>query len=141
MRLSELPPELEKAKQFHSHLGPYVTVGLRMGQAITQKLGEIPFSFKIKAFTGNAPPVSCIVDGLQLSTPATVGNGGIQIMEAMEPCAVALNNTEQLEVKLRPEVLESIRNCESEAQEKLALQLWTMPEERLFQIKVVHLGK
>ncbi len=112
-----------------------------MGQAIIQRLGEIPFSLKIKAFTGSAPPVSCIVDGLQLSTPATVGNGGIKIMEAMEPCAVALNNTEQLEVRLRPEVLESIRNCESEAQEKLALRLWTMPEERLFQIKVVHLGK
>ncbi len=136
--MSELPPELERAKQFHSHLGPYVTVGLRMGQAITQRLGEIPFSFKIEAFTGNIPPVSCIVDGLQLSTPATVGNGGIKIMEATEPCAVALNNTEQLEVKLRPEVLKSIRNCESEAQEKLALRLWTMPEERLFQIKTVY---
>ncbi|MCK4416821.1 MAG: formylmethanofuran dehydrogenase subunit E family protein, partial [Candidatus Latescibacteria bacterium] len=70
--MSELPPELERAKQFHSHLGPYVTVGLRMGQAIIQRLGEIPFSLKIKAFTGSAPPVSCIVDGLQLSTPATV---------------------------------------------------------------------
>jgi len=135
--LSELPPELERAKQFHGHLGPYLTVGLKMGEAITRRFGHTPFSFKIEAFTGSTPPVSCIVDGLQLSTPGTVGNGGIKIMGATVPCAVAFKQGEQLEVRLRPEVLEGIRNCEDKAQETLALRLWKMPEQQLFQIRTL----
>ena len=77
---SHLPDELKKAKDFHSHLGPYLVVGLKMGRSVVHRLGDEPFSMTIEVFTGQHPPMSCVVDGLQLATPCTVGNGWLKII-------------------------------------------------------------
>ena len=80
--MKELPIELQSAKEFHSHLGPYLVVGLKMGRFLTEEMDTSPL--RITSYTGSTPPVSCLIDGLQLSTPCTVGNGGISIREQGE---------------------------------------------------------
>jgi formylmethanofuran dehydrogenase subunit E len=38
--MSSLPPELESAKRFHGHLGPYLALGLRLGKALVAALSK-----------------------------------------------------------------------------------------------------
>lgn len=133
----ELPEPLRRAKAFHAHLGPYVTLGLRMGRILVGRLGDTPFSFEITAFTGKIPPLSCIIDGLQLSTPCTVGNGGIEIAEGGEARMVASDDKagRTVEVRLRPEISERIEaEYDPSHEEVLSLQLWEMSEEVLFEV-------
>jgi len=132
----KLPEPLRKAKEFHSHLGPNVALGLRMGRIIVGRLGNTPFSFKITSLTGKTPPLSCIIDGLQLSTPCTVGNGGIEIAERGEARVVASNKTGRtVEVRLRPEIWERVKaEYDPSHEEALPLEFWEMSEEVLFEV-------
>jgi len=133
----ELPEALKAAKAFHGHLGPNVTIGLRMGRIIVGRLGDTPFSYHIRCFTGKTPPISCVMDGLQLSTPCTVGNGGIEIMECGEARVVALDKTGRtVEVRLRSEISERIeKEYDPKHEETLPLALWEMSEESLFEVR------
>ena len=122
-----LPAELERARVFHSHLGPYLVVGLKMGQAIISRLGQEPFSITITAFTGTKPPLSCVVDGLQLATPCTVGNGGIVIREGEQVRVKAVQGDRELEISLKPAIQEKIRDAEGTGKlEEMALRFWAL---------------
>ena len=133
---AELPEVLKAAKAFHGHLGPNVTIGLRMGRIIVGRLGDTPFSFHIRCFTGKTPPLSCVMDGLQLSTPCTVGNGGIEIVESGEVRATASDKAGRtVEVRLRPEISERIEaEYDPNHEEALPVVLWEMSEETLFEV-------
>jgi len=125
--MNQIPDELQKAKMFHSHLGPYLVVGLKMGQEVVRRWGGKPFSMTIEVFTGPHPPLSCVVDGLQLSTPCTVGNGQIRIREGGRVAIRARRDEQQLEYSLKPGIWERIRAAEgTDRLEALALELWDL---------------
>jgi len=132
----KLPEALKAAKAFHGHLGPMVAIGLRMGRIIVGRLGDQPFSYHIRCFTGKTPPISCVMDGLQLSTPCTVGNGGIEIVEEGEVRATASDKAGRtIEVRLRSEISELIKaEHDPNHEEALPLALWEMSEEVLFEV-------
>lgn len=71
------------AGELHGHLGIYSTLGVKMGLRAREILagkglhGEI----SVLSFAGSAPPVSCLNDGLQVSTGATVGHGLIAVSD------------------------------------------------------------
>lgn len=128
-----IPPELEQAGLFHTHVGPYLVIGLRMGRAVTDRLGSEPFSYRITARTGRTPPYSCLVDGLQLATPCTTGNGGLEVAEERTMSIEARDkNGRFLVVALNPDVYRRIEaECTEENQEPFALEIWEMPEDQL----------
>lgn len=134
--LVALSEALGAAKTFHGHLGPMVAIGLRMGRIIVGRLGDTPFSYQIRCFTGKTPPISCVLDGLQLSTPCTVGNGGIEIVEDGEVRAMASDKAGRtVEVRLRSEISERIKaEYDPNHEEALPLALWEMSEEALFEV-------
>ncbi len=133
--MSPLPDELQKAKEFHSHLGPYLVVGLVMGHAIVKRLGQEPFSMGITVFTGPHPPLSCVVDGLQLTTPCTVGNGGITIREGGQVRALAIRQGRELDISLKPAVWKEIQAVEgTPGLEELAIRLWKRGASELLEI-------
>jgi formylmethanofuran dehydrogenase subunit E len=133
--MSALPDELQKAKDFHSHLGPYLVIGLKMGQAIVGRLGGEPFSIGITVFTGSKPPLSCVLDGLQLATPCTVGNGGITIREGGQAKVLAVREGRELEISLKPAVGKEIQAINSTSGlEELAVRLWKLGESELLEI-------
>lgn len=74
---------IKKAVEFHGHLGPYLILGLLMGDAI---INEFKFSrhFGTKVIVKGATekPRSCMIDGLQLSTGCTYGKGNIEKISA-----------------------------------------------------------
>lgn len=131
-----LPRELQEASQFHTHLGPYLVVGLRMGRAVVRELGDKPFSYRIVAHTGRVPPYSCSVDGMQMATPCTTGNGCLEVGEERLMAIDALTESGGIRVTLRREVYDSIETgCSEDDQEEFAIRIWEMPENELLTIE------
>jgi formylmethanofuran dehydrogenase subunit E len=134
----QLPKDLEEAARFHTHLGPYLVVGLRMGRAVVDRLGNEPFSYKIRAHTGRVPPYSCSVDGMQMATPCTTGNGCLEVTEDRLMALDALRDGTGIRVTLRRGIYDSIEtDCSEDDQEEFALRLWKMPEDELLTIEPV----
>ena len=68
-------------ERFHGHLGPYVVLGYRMGRFARKFLGKNPFGLRAEVFTGSTPPISCLVDGIQVGSGCTLGKGNVSIKE------------------------------------------------------------
>lgn len=131
---------LERAVEFHRHLGPFLVLGLRMGLAGLRKL-NIKRGEKKLLVTAKLPysiPFSCAVDGLQLATKCTMGNKKLKIRNHAgiatkfeldgELLTVAVNSS--LFDKLK-RVLLSESVLEEEVQE-LGRLVASMPEGELF---------
>jgi pyrimidine-specific ribonucleoside hydrolase len=90
--------------EFHRHLGIYSLIGAKMGVRAREIL-EAPFdTVRVVSFAGSRPPLSCMNDGLQVSTGASLGRGGsIQISDQEpQPAAIFLYKDRKLTLRLRP---------------------------------------
>jgi formylmethanofuran dehydrogenase subunit E len=77
--------ELEVAKAFHGHLGPFLVLGLRLGKfALSALRARKHFGIKVTVHCPPQPPPSCMVDGLQVSTGATYGKRNIELIPSDE---------------------------------------------------------
>lgn len=62
------------AGRFHGHLGPWLALGLRLGRDLLELLDATGhFGLLVEVECPPAPPLSCLLDGLQWSTGATMG--------------------------------------------------------------------
>src|SRR3989338_8889449 len=72
---------LNYATKFHGHLGPWLVIGLIMGEFGLKKVkANKYFGLKVNADIPNRKPISCLIDGLQLSSGCTLGKGNIKIV-------------------------------------------------------------
>jgi pyrimidine-specific ribonucleoside hydrolase len=67
------------ANELHRHLGVYAIIGTKMGIRAREYFGSGVDEMKIISYAGIVPPFSCMNDGLQVSTGATLGHGLIDI--------------------------------------------------------------
>ena len=75
--------ERSLAGVFHGHLGPWLALGMKMGRHALELLRhEGYFGLRVTAEVPDAPPPSCLVDGLQISTGCTYGKRNIEIVPA-----------------------------------------------------------
>jgi len=63
------------AGEIHGHLDIYSMVGVKMGLRAMEILGTARESFELAPHCGSEPPLSCLQDGLMVSTGATPGQG------------------------------------------------------------------
>jgi formylmethanofuran dehydrogenase subunit E len=93
---------LKEAEKFHGHLGPYLVLGILLGELALKRLGcEKYFGLEVKVYGVNKKPKSCLIDGLQLSTGATYGKGNIAKLSAPVIKVEFLNRTNHKKVTLR----------------------------------------
>jgi pyrimidine-specific ribonucleoside hydrolase len=96
--------------EFHRHLGIYSIAGAKMGVRAREIL-EAPFdSLEVISNAGNNPPLSCMNDGLQVSTGASLGRGAIRVNAGNTPSAVFLFKDLKLTLTLKKEVWAKIKN-------------------------------
>lgn len=130
VQLAEL---VERGAEFHGHLGPFLVCGLRMGLLALRELGSSGHSdLRATVETGTTPPLSCLIDGIQVATGCTLGKGNIQVTAHGRPRAafIKIKGTKcRLEVELRPGPVERFRAGEAEA---LAREVMAMSDEELF---------
>ncbi|HNW57554.1 MAG TPA: nucleoside hydrolase [Bacteroidales bacterium] len=65
--------------EFHGHLGVFSIVGAKMGIRAREIFGVGPDELRVISYAGTRPPYSCMNDGIQVSTGATLGMGTIQL--------------------------------------------------------------
>lgn len=91
--------------ELHGHLGIYSTLGAKMGcfalEHLREALGAEPEEPRVLSFAGTTPPVSCLNDGIQVSTGATVGHGLIAISEEEEKRVEAIFSQGDVSLHIR----------------------------------------
>jgi formylmethanofuran dehydrogenase subunit E len=69
------------AVRFHGHDGPFLAVGYRLGRFLTKALEPKGImGLQIRVRTKIKKPYTCLIDGLQCSTFATIGKGNIAVV-------------------------------------------------------------
>jgi pyrimidine-specific ribonucleoside hydrolase len=67
-------------------------------------------SLEVLSFAGSKPPLSCLNDGLQVSTGASLGRGTITISASdLQPAAEFIYQDQKLMLRVKDEVLQQIK--------------------------------
>ena len=95
--------------ELHRHLGMYSIIGAKMGVRAREIL-QAPFdTLEVNSFAGTKPPLSCLNDGLQVSTGASLGRGAIRISDTRYlPAAEFTFKDTRLTLTLKPEIREKV---------------------------------
>ena len=105
----------------HGHLGIYSIIGVKMG-LLAMELLEAPShpSVSIVSFAGNVPPMSCMNDGLQVSTGSTLGRGLISVStnSPATPEAQFIFAGKSIRIGLKPAYLQKIQQDINMARER-----------------------
>ena len=93
--------------EFHGHLGPYLIVGMKMGELSNELLGKETgagtgkLQKKAIVKTGTNPPISCIIDGIQYVSGCTLGKGNLEVIDLQKPEATFILNEKKLIITLK----------------------------------------
>ncbi|NWG10780.1 formylmethanofuran dehydrogenase subunit E [Candidatus Bathyarchaeota archaeon] len=137
---TDLKKLVEKAADFHGHLGPFLVIGVKMGKLAKETLNtKEKIISEVTAKTPLLTPFSCILDGIQATTNCTVGNQKLKIENSQKEIAARFklqNSDDSLEATINPKVIEDIVNKLSSgvSNEELAWEIAAMPENQLFKI-------
>lgn len=98
--------------ELHGHLGIYATVGVKMGIRAREWFAIGVDDLHVTSLAGSQPPVSCMNDGLQVATGATVGHGLFAVEEVAPPRPEALFRFRgrTIRLTLKPEYARRIRD-------------------------------
>jgi pyrimidine-specific ribonucleoside hydrolase len=96
--------------ELHGHLGVYSLIGVKMGIRARELLGARLDELRVASLAGSAPPLSCMNDGLQVSTGASLGRGTIEVVaDSSKPEAEFILGKQSLHLRLRPAIVDRIR--------------------------------
>ena len=127
---------LKEIERFHGHLGPYAVIGYRMGKIANERLGSDPFCKRAKVYTGTTPPLSCIIDGIQLSSNCTLGKGRI-LVENNDTAKAEFTSEDnkKITIVLRSEIRNEIDTTVTEENMvKYSEETYNKSDEELFEI-------
>jgi len=97
--------------ELHRHLGIYSIIGAKMGIYARERLTAPLDSLTVVSMAGNKPPVSCLNDGLQVSTGASLGRGTIEIDDSSpRAAAIFIYNDQKLTLKLKEHIVRQIKD-------------------------------
>ncbi|GAB4331449.1 MAG: hypothetical protein Kow0099_02720 [Candidatus Abyssubacteria bacterium] len=95
--------------ELHRHLGVYSILGAKMGIRARELLGASLDDLHVESCAGFEPPLSCMNDGLQVSTGASLGRGTIRILDRPPvPAATFTYGDKTLHLRLKDEVVARI---------------------------------
>jgi formylmethanofuran dehydrogenase subunit E len=134
---------LTRGVQFHGHLGPFLVLGIRMGVIARFMLKcQNHDDLTVIMFVNPRPPISCMVDGVQVSSGCTLGKGTIRVSESADRVAGEFHAGNQTcTVTLKPKVLnwvlDGLRNAAEKEVLETAEAVLALPDEELFQTTIV----
>lgn len=142
-RKEKLEEVLSKAVEFHGHLGPFLILGVKMGLVGLRELRVNVGNSELRTTIVTKPsvPFSCIIDGIQVTTQCTVGNGRLKIRDSSEIIAAEfriLNNVVvvTLNPAMRKELEKAVlKEVSREKMEHIAHWILSTPEKELFKVE------
>lgn len=92
--------------EFHRHLGIYSVLGAKMGIRAREILGAGLDDLQVISYAGANPPLSCMTDGLQIATGASLGRGTIAVdpHAPAAPTAIFIKGSKRLTLRLKSEI-------------------------------------
>ena len=129
---------IQRGTLLHGHAGPFLNLGIKMGcLALDQLNARGYFDLSAKVELDYHPPVSCLIDGLQISTGCTMGKGNICVMQNNDGIEGHFKKGNQsIRIILKPEILSRI-DFEKETCENLAQQILEMDNSQLFSLETI----
>lgn len=99
------------ANELHGHLGIFATIGVKMGIRAREYFNVGVDDILVTTYAGSQPPVSCMNDGLQVSTGGTVGHGLMTVAKVKEARPEATFNFKgkHVTLRLKPEYERQVR--------------------------------
>lgn len=95
--------------ELHRHLGTYSIVGAKMGLRAREFFQVDLDEVQVESHAGLKPPLSCVNDGLQVATGASLGRGTITVLTNAARCeAVFIHDDRRLRLRLKPEFAKRI---------------------------------
>jgi len=140
----DLESIVKEAVDFHGHLGSFLVIGIRMGLIGLRELKTKKGDNKLQATATlkRIVPFSCAIDGIQVTTQCTVGNGKLKLKNKPETISAAfkINNERQVTVTLKQTKFEELKKSlpkdrQSYKNIQLAREVASSPEEDLFTIE------
>jgi len=140
----DLDSIVKEAVGFHGHLGPFLVIGVRMGLIGLRELKIARGDPKLQAtaILKRAVPFSCTIDGIQVTTQCTIGNGKLKLKSRQKTISTEfkLNREKQVTVTLKPTKFEELKkampkSARSYKNIQLAREVASLPEKELFTIK------
>jgi len=141
--IEKIPPLIKNAAKLHGHLGPFLVIGVRMGDAAKSYLAADDNNIRrlhVSIKTPLSTPFSCVIDGIQASTSCTVGNQRLKIEKSAK--AITASFTLQspkkvMKILVNPKVVEDLVNEMSKGAnpEQLAIKIAHMQAKQLFVLK------
>ena len=142
---STFAEKIADAVDFHGHLGPFLVIGVRMGIVGMRELGlksNNDGKLQVTAHLKHLVPISCTLDGLQITTRCTMGNQKLKIVDSSDIAVnFSLQNGKEVTVAVNPAVYDRLKNHLLSAKaspkevENLAQLIVSMPERDLFRIE------
>ncbi len=110
--------------EFHGHLGVYSIIGAKMGILAREYFGVSTDLLKIGSYAGSITPFSCMNDGLQVSTGATLGQGTIHLIDdpVTKPHAIFTYNGKSILIKLKSGYQEKLKELIKEGAANFGLE-------------------
>ncbi|MCE5345021.1 MAG: FmdE family protein [Bacteroidales bacterium] len=110
--------------EFHGHLGVFSIVGAKMGIYAREFFGIGTDLLDINSYAGSEEPFSCMNDGLQVSTGATLGQGTIHLVNdyVAKPQAVFTYKNKSILISLKQEYLIELQKVIKEGIKNYGLQ-------------------
>lgn len=96
--------------ELHRHLGIYSILGAKMGIRAREILGASLDELEVVSYASLQPPLSCLNDGLQAATGASLGRGTIRVENSEpSPRVLFIKGTDKLILKIKDSILVQIR--------------------------------
>lgn len=140
---TDLKRLIEKAADFHGHLGPFLVIGVRMGQLAKANLNPNAEGNKVLKVTVKIPfftPFSCVLDGIQITTNCTVGNQKLEIENSQKEITTVFklqNSKRPLKVLVNQKIVQELTKniVQGISNEELAWKIAIMPKNQLLNTK------
>lgn len=96
--------------ELHRHLGVFNIVGVKMGIRAREYFNTGVDEFFTTSFAGTEQPLSCMIDGLLVSTGSTPGHALLKVVESDNPSPSATFTYKDVTIKmtLKPEIAQKI---------------------------------
>lgn len=98
------------ANELHRHLGVFAIIGVKMGIRAREYFCTGVDEIKVTTHAGSTPPLSCMNDGIQVSTGATPGHGLLTVSteQPFFPAADFTHKDKTIRVTLKKELAEKV---------------------------------
>lgn len=125
---------IERGREFHGHLGPFLVLGIRMGLAALKELDSKGHKdIRAVVRSGSNPPISCLADGIQISTGCTLGKGNITVLPDGIPDATFSSNSRNARFRVKDSIVARISKLSPDSLEEFSWELSKMPLESIIE--------